>query len=252
MGEITCPECGKVTRSYKGYGCHYGHKHDGHPLVALYGADDILDRYEDMSVNALANYYEVSRTAVRGALEYLGAERRGRGEAERHKWERMTNAEREAQVKAAHERTRELVGEGEGALQRWQRQNPTLAHEQSQAAAALGAAARRSNGMEGVTGQDHPNWRGGKSVYDAVKRSLGEDSWETTRSRYQEDDCALCREGGAIDVHHIIPLLSGGTNEDWNLLALCRPCHHRTEWYTRRFIEPVLRDERPDRTRDSE
>ncbi|MFQ6760861.1 HNH endonuclease [Limosilactobacillus reuteri] len=31
----------------------------------------------------------------------------------------------------------------------------------------------------------------------------------------------------ATEVHHVLPLEHGGTNEFKNLMALCKPCHSR-------------------------
>lgn len=39
----------------------------------------------------------------------------------------------------------------------------------------------------------------------------------------------MCKAKGryttATEVHHIKPLVEGGTNEETNLMALCKPCH---------------------------
>jgi 5-methylcytosine-specific restriction protein A len=32
----------------------------------------------------------------------------------------------------------------------------------------------------------------------------------------------------AEEVHHIKPLAQGGTHDDENLMALCKPCHSRS------------------------
>jgi endogenous inhibitor of DNA gyrase (YacG/DUF329 family) len=95
-------------------------------------------------------------------------------------------------------------------------------------------------------GPDNPNWRGGKSVYDAVKKALGNVSWETQRTRTREhgDSCRLCGGGGGPDqdlhAHHIIPILAGGSNHPDNLMLLCQPCHITVEHRTREVVDPVL------------
>ena len=35
-----------------------------------------------------------------------------------------------------------------------------------------------------------------------------------------------CCDGYDIEGHHIIPISSGGVNKYWNIIALCRKCHH--------------------------
>ena len=45
--------------------------------------------------------------------------------------------------------------------------------------------------------------------------------------------CERCLAAGVLTptqhVHHIIPLKDGGTNDDDNLMALCRSCHDAIE-----------------------
>ena len=43
--------------------------------------------------------------------------------------------------------------------------------------------------------------------------------------------CEECKKNGrltpATEVHHILPINHGGTHEEANLMALCKPCHSR-------------------------
>lgn len=91
-----------------------------------------------------------------------------------------------------------------------------------------------------LTGQDSPTWRGGKSIYDAVKLNLS--NWQKARRNHRGDECEHCGEADTLHLHHIIPVMSGGTNEPWNLMTLCEQCHGSVEWFTREFAEPVLVD----------
>jgi 5-methylcytosine-specific restriction endonuclease McrA len=34
--------------------------------------------------------------------------------------------------------------------------------------------------------------------------------------------------------------MSGGTNDEWNLMTLCVSCHNRVEAYTQDIMEPVF------------
>lgn len=103
---------------------------------------------------------------------------------------------------------------------------------------------------DNLNGADSPTWRGGKSMYDAVKRSLGERSWNYLRkqARQRGDECQMC--GGdngdeGLHVHHIVPILCGGSNHRDNLMLLCRSCHTVVEAHTRRMLEPVLVEHAP-------
>ena len=202
-----CPRCDQSAHSYKALATHFRHSHGrDSALLAVVGANQLLNEYEEESVLALADKYGVSRTAVKTALKEADREIRGRSEAAKLRAER----------------------------------DPT--HHQE--IAPLGSAARLKNGMEGMTGKDHPTWRGGKDVYDAVKKQLHSPSWKTLRKRYRADQCKMCgTSNGDLDLHHIVPLLAGGTNEPWNLMTLCRNCHTSVEWYTRELVDPVLIDD---------
>lgn len=37
--------------------------------------------------------------------------------------------------------------------------------------------------------------------------------------------CELCGSQMGLEVHHIIPVVCGGTDDERNLIALCRGCH---------------------------
>lgn len=60
-----------------------------------------------------------------------------------------------------------------------------------------------------------------------IARSRG--AWETLRRRVMDEAgwaCELCGNPAA-EVDHRIPLALGGTDDRWNLRAVCRPCHGR-------------------------
>ena len=63
------------------------------------------------------------------------------------------------------------------------------------------------------------------------KRYQGE--WRRIRDHYIHDHplCEKCLEEGrftrAEHVHHILPLSQGGTNEEDNLMSVCKSCHSR-------------------------
>jgi 5-methylcytosine-specific restriction endonuclease McrA len=94
--------------------------------------------------------------------------------------------------------------------------------------------------------QGHPRWQGGKGGIDAVRHALSERAWQDTAQQARENTGGVCEncgaEGGSrdLDVHHIVPVAAGGTNEPWNLMALCIGCHRRAEEYIRKYTEPHL------------
>lgn len=194
-----------------------------------------------MSVNEMSGELGVARQTIeRWMDDRYDIPRRGQSEAERVKWSQMSEEQRKQQVAAAHEKTREMVANGGHPLQQWWADNPEVALASARKAAALGAPARKQNGMLGRTGQDSPLWRGGQSLYFAIQRQLDTPSWKTVRNRYRGDECHSCGSTGELDLHHIIPILSGGTNGEYNLMTLCPECHGKAEAHTRRtFGSPV-------------
>lgn len=76
------------------------------------------------------------------------------------------------------------------------------------------------------------------SLYNKYGRSTEQkkrygNNWHRTRNAYfrEHQYCELCKRNGKTvqgeQVHHIIPIAEGGSNEWSNLMTLCRSCHSR-------------------------
>ena len=242
-----CPRCEREFSSFNGVTKHYGFKHPTeNAVVDVVGEERLKRLYESTSENQLAKQLGISRHYLKSALENIGS-RRGPSEAERLKWEQMSEEERSEQVSAAHEKTRERVANGDHPFQQIWDENPELAQQRVERAAALGAAGRETNGMRGLTGQAHHLWNGGKGLRDALIKQFHGHSWSYLREQVrkrQDRTCQMCGEERTItdrglDVHHIVPVLCGGSNDRRNLMALCTSCHHKTESYTRNQIPEI-------------
>jgi len=97
------------------------------------------------------------------------------------------------------------------------------------------------NWMSQRTGSDHPLWRGGTDWYRAVRSALGPTGRHRQRKENLGDECELCGESeSTLVLHHIVPVLAGGTNAEYNYMTLCRGCHSTVEHRTRGFTEAVL------------
>lgn len=95
--------------------------------------------------------------------------------------------------------------------------------------------------MSSQTGSDHPLWRGGREWYRTIRSSLGPSDWKQERSRHLGERCDLCgEESDRLDLHHIVSLLAGGTNDEYNYLTLCPSCHPKAEAYTRNLSESEI------------
>ena len=66
----------------------------------------------------------------------------------------------------------------------------------------------------------------------AARRRYGS-AWRKLRAQFLSGHplCEECRKAGrltkATEVHHILPLSRGGSHDEQNLMALCKPCHAR-------------------------
>lgn len=232
-GEWDCPYC-EYSGSYKGLASHFRESRGNeNALLAVIGEDDLLYDYKTNSELELSNKYGISRGAVKEALAQAEADRRGMSEAATKRAE--DNPEHLTEIAPLGTPARETNGmtgvTGEDA---------PLGGVTGEDHPAYGTA----SWMEGLTGQDNPNWRGGKSIYDSVKKQLHGPSWQTARKRHRGDECESCGESsGLLDLHHVVPLLAGGLNEEWNYMTLCRSCHNSAEWYTRDLFPSLLADE---------
>jgi hypothetical protein len=230
----TCPVCEYESADYQSYANHHNFKqdeeHTGHALVGIIGCEELANRYAEVSENALAERFEVSRNVIKGALDECGIERRGQADAEQHKWEQAGDALREKVMTPEFREQQQREGLPE-ELHEWREENAEKLAEY----AKLGTPAREENGMKGRTGQDHPSWRGGKHLVDALRKQL-RPSWWTVRDEERADECYKCGASGCkLDVHHIVPLSAGGANDSWNLMTLCESCHRTAEAYVRQF-----------------
>lgn len=77
--------------------------------------------------------------------------------------------------------------------------------------------------------------------YDRYSRAHNHDkkygnNWKRIRANYVKSHplCEKCLKEGRIttveEVHHIIPLSRGGTNQFCNLMSLCQSCHTKTHY----------------------
>lgn len=93
-----------------------------------------------------------------------------------------------------------------------------------------------------VTGDDHPLWKGGFDLYGRML-SQNEGSFYRNRKIILDRDDHACRHCGfkgdskIMDVHHIVPVVQGGTSTVDNMITLCRKHHN---WADRGKISAQL------------
>lgn len=91
----------------------------------------------------------------------------------------------------------------------------------------------------------NPHWNGGISInlYKTIRREFNDVSWSTTRNSVVNDNdvCKMCSTSEqTLQLHHIVPIMSGGMNGKWNYMKLCPTCHRNVEQYTSSFTERYL------------
>jgi len=96
---------------------------------------------------------------------------------------------------------------------------------------------------ESITGDKHPNWRGGKS-FEPYNKDFNNIFRKMIRKR-DKYICAICNKPSkqTLDVHHIDynKLLS----IKQNAISLCHSCHTKTNWnrkYWKTFFQSLLSD----------
>ena len=77
-----------------------------------------------------------------------------------------------------------------------------------------------------ISGSNNPNWKGGTT--SEIERRTHLSKWKRLAAKMLSRDnhwCLYCRKRRGIVVHHMLPVRIGGTDEEINLITLCRVCH---------------------------
>lgn len=249
-GMIECPVCGRSFQNRLGLGTHYGKKHeDPEPLKQLmlthlreftkdFGR---IPKSEDLSspdtdIWTQKSYHDHFGT-IQEALKQAGLIERGR-------YRNIPAVDMCTELRRVHEAvgdapyTSDMDAVGEYSY------NSYIAEFGSWPKACEAAGVPVPNQQ----GSNNPMWRGGKSISDAVRKCIGDESWYATVSEIREMDGWTCRKCGRetddrkLDGHHIVPIISGGCNADPLLMTLCVKCHRTIESYTRTILNPILVD----------
>jgi len=97
---------------------------------------------------------------------------------------------------------------------------------------------------ENTQGENSPTWQEVvvTNTIQAVRESYSEDAWSSVAERKKNEvgECERCGKRHNLHVHHIIPVRTGGTNDQYNLMVLCASCHRSVESYTAQFTESHL------------
>lgn len=89
---------------------------------------------------------------------------------------------------------------------------------------------RRKEASERVSGENHPNWRGGRPDREGLYRGNTKERVWACRDR-DNNTCQMCgatkeeNRNRNMAVHHIIPYYDSYNNSLDNLICLCEKCH---------------------------
>jgi hypothetical protein len=103
-----------------------------------------------------------------------------------------------------------------------------------------------ANGLSKMKlGEKNPQFKHGyrRNPVSWVRNVLSDGGWPERSQEIREtvECCQICGEDvDRLEVHHIIPVVGGGTNEDYNLLPLCPSCHNRAEGVANTYSDPIL------------
>lgn len=224
IGTNDCPDCGASFDSEMGLKIHHGKKHDGrlaNPTVACANCG-VEKRVPSWEVSEYENHFCDSQCKGKWQSENLVAEHN-------------PNYVEHVELVCDH------CGDDYEALPRVA---PT-SRFCSQECQLTGGA---HEALRNLLGSDHPSWRGGGDIYHAVRKCIGTKTWEYVAADYRKvaghkcEWCGTTSEDRALDVHHIVPIRTGGSHHEDNLMALCRSCHSKIERTTDRMFTPILTD----------
>jgi 5-methylcytosine-specific restriction endonuclease McrA len=205
---VECPKCDYKSGSYAGLGGHWRHHHEGIPP------------WKKTECEYCGNVFSRSRgNKTDSENEFCSRECY-------HGWNKETGAlagENNPQYKEP------LLLECEQCSCDYE--VPPV-HSESR----FCSAECRHDWLRQRTGTDHPLHQGGYDYYVAIRQGLSDVGWETLRKEHNADECEMCGAETSpndrdLSLHHILPVLSGGTNEAYNFMTLCEPCHSKAEAY---------------------
>ena len=83
------------------------------------------------------------------------------------------------------------------------------------------------------SGQNSSQWKGGENLYKAIRENISDISWSKFAENVRDNVCENCGDNsGTMHLHHIVPVLLGGVNNEELCMTLCEHCHRTAEVWT--------------------
>lgn len=205
---LQCPKCEYTTDTLQGLGTHWRHNHDGIPTWKRTVCE------------------QCDETFSRSPGDKTDSDNEFCSQDCYHAWNKETGAlsgENNPLYKERLEKVCESCGESYTVYP---------VHSESR----FCSAPCRHEWLRTRTGPEHPLWEGGVNWYRSIRSALGPAGWKTLRKQNLVNECELCGSHESpgdrgLSLHHIVPVLYGGTNSPDNFMTLCEPCHSKVESY---------------------
>lgn len=212
-GGWDCPTCGKVFSSNGGMKAHHARKH-GESISGLLVVCDWCGDLFRKKRSATERYDNIYCSM---ACRDKSRSNHYRGE-KHHNWK---GGKEELTCEYCGEKYRVKSAEasrsrfcGEDCLHKWQSENKY--------------------------GPNAAAWKGGYNRTQGLRKALGPKSWTQIRRDHISESCYKCGSTSELQLHHIIPIRSGGTHGSYNLMTLCVSCHATVERYTEKYTKTDL------------
>lgn len=228
-----CPKCGSEHETESGVKIHYGRAHDG-SIAGVEVSCSVCGqtfRKRPANINTERHFCSVEcksegyKDRVTVTCDYCGESfERRRSHTDDGK---RTFCSHECKGLASRDRIEVSCENCDRAIQRRRldvNQYETLYCSESCRA-------------EHMRGMADPKWNGGATLHEMLLRELAGKRWKDVRRQIEEQRdpvCRLCgrknsRNGRSLQLHHIVPIMAGGTHHPDNLMFLCHRCHRSTD-----------------------
>lgn len=246
-----CPDCGSEHESEAGLKIHYGRSHDGSIAGEPVRCDVCDEQFRKQATHAekydrhfCSNECksEAYKNRVKLECDNCGDD----FERRKSHYDECTNQFCSVACRAEYESTRHSV-ECKNCGQLTEK----TGYQYRNADAHYCSTECRNEHQQG---DNHPSWISGSWLLKTLRRHVGEFRW---RNRFDHLDMASplkCEACGAtedevnqsaLDTHHIVPVMAGGSNHPENLMTLCRPCHRSVDSFMKDQLEYPLAETFP-------
>lgn len=84
-------------------------------------------------------------------------------------------------------------------------------------------------------------WQTHKGTKPEELQRIRSEQWRIIqeRKRSRQPQCGMCGSTEQLELHHLLPIVLGGTNDERNLIFLCETCHNAQTQYLRERLREL-------------